>query len=98
MSIATTHPKILWEPGAPLPRGLRMSEDDFLEWAKDIRAEWVEGEVIVMAPANFEHTDINLWLLNLLSLYVQRKDLGIVGFDFYVHLHVSRLHVFAFYA
>ena len=32
--------------------GHRMSEDQFVVWCdEDTRAEWVDGEVIVMSPA-----------------------------------------------
>lgn len=34
----------------------RMSYEEFLEWCdEDIWAEWVDGEVIVLSPANDRH-------------------------------------------
>jgi Uma2 family endonuclease len=91
MSTATTHPKFTWEEGVEPPKGLRMTEEEFLNWIHDeIRAEWVDGEVIVMAPANFEHNDLNWWLLTLLRIYVERKDLGVVIFDYYTRFSRPR--------
>ena len=55
-----------------------MSEDDFLRWAltNQVRAEWVEGEVIVMAPGNINHQDLMGWLYRLLADFVEQRDLG----------------------
>jgi Uma2 family endonuclease len=82
-----TYPKIHLEPGVAPPRGLRMSEEEFQNWRDEtVKAEWVEGEVIVMAPSNFEHQDLNMWLLALLRLYVERKKLGVVASDYFIRL------------
>src|SRR5437667_12384811 len=46
--------------GQPIPN-LRMTEKEFLEWChgqEGVKAEWVDGEVIVMAPASGEHVDL----------------------------------------
>jgi len=65
---------------------LRMSEKEFVEWCgteEGVRAEWVDGEVIVMAPANWEHVDQNGWLCAVFRLFVESRDVGIVlGPDF----------------
>ena len=69
-----------------------MSEDEFIAWATEhrVRAEWVEGEVIVMAPSNIDHADLNGWLYMLLREYVDRKDLGRVIFDVFTKLTIPR--------
>jgi len=49
----------------------------FLEWAdEDTWAEWVEGEVIVMAPASERHQQLVRFLLSLLTFYVEARNLG----------------------
>jgi len=69
-----------------------MSEEDFLSWvaANEVRAEWVEGEVIMMAPADLEHQDVGFWLCMLLRLYVERRDLGIAFMDVWTRLREPR--------
>jgi Uma2 family endonuclease len=66
--------------GRPIPN-LRMTEQEFVDWCRGqegIKAEWVDGEVIVMAPANFEHVDLNGWLYRLVSQFVEARELGVV--------------------
>jgi Uma2 family endonuclease len=79
-------------PGYPQPPSRWMSEEDFVRWAvaNRVRAEWVEGEVIVMAPANLEHADLNGWVYMLLRLYVEKRQLGRVIFDVFTRLAVPR--------
>ena len=48
---------------APPPR---MTYEDFLEWGDGIRAEWVDGEVIVMSPASNPHQSLMAFLGALL--------------------------------
>jgi Uma2 family endonuclease len=72
----------LWElaerlQGRPLPN-VRLTEWQFEEEFRDIKAEWVDGEVIIMAPVSGEHSDINIWLLRLFSQIVEDGDLGLV--------------------
>ncbi len=77
--------------GRPLPR-LRMTEKQFEAWAdEDVRAEWVDGEVIVMAPVSGQHSDIGLWLLRLVSDFVEARKLGLVrGPEFQVRFASRR--------
>src|SRR5437764_6142154 len=67
---------------------LRMSEQEFLDWCdEDVKAEWVDGQVVVMAPASGEHVDLGGWLYMLLRLFVERRDLGKVrGPEFMIRL------------
>jgi Uma2 family endonuclease len=62
-----------------LPRpGERVSYEEFLDrYAADF-AEWVDGEVIFMAPVTRRHAEISDFLLTLLRLYVKRYGLGTV--------------------
>jgi Uma2 family endonuclease len=65
--------------GRSLP-GVRLTEPQF--WAEygdeDIKAEWINGEVIVMAPISDRHSIINGWLYRLMWEFVEHHDLGVV--------------------
>ncbi|HLL91195.1 MAG TPA: Uma2 family endonuclease [Tepidisphaeraceae bacterium] len=83
-SIALASPKLRRRPvpGAsdadlrPHP-GRRLSERAFLDWVGEkTRAEWVDGEVIVMAPVGDSHADLNLFLGAVLRQFVEHHDLG----------------------
>lgn len=73
----------------------RMSEAQFEDWVlanRNVRAEWVEGEVQMMSPANFDHCEINLWLLRLLGDFVEAGGAGgVVGFDYMIRLRGGTL-------
>jgi len=57
----------------------RMTEAEFVAWAdEDTRAEWVDGEVILMSPDNVVHTRAGVFLLRLFSDFVEARDLGAV--------------------
>lgn len=91
MTLAVAKPRRLWSAdrigelweladrlqGRPIP-GLRLTESQFEAEFRDIRAEWVDGEVIVMAPVSGEHSDLNIWLIRLISEFVEHHDLGVV--------------------
>jgi Uma2 family endonuclease len=65
--------------GKPHP-GRRMTEEEFVEWCSDkTHAEWVDGEVIVMAPVSDAHGDLNGWLTTLIRVFVEQNDLGKVS-------------------
>jgi len=56
-----------------------MTEEEFVAWCdEDIRAEWVDGEVIIMSPANDDHEDLFGWLLSVLRLHVRHRDAGFI--------------------
>lgn len=64
--------------GKPLP-SLRMTEEEFVAWSdEDTRAEWVDGEVVLMAPDNTDHILLNDWLLALVRIFVEERKLGVV--------------------
>ena len=54
----------------------RMTYEEFLEWGDGIRAEWVEGEVIVMSPPSNPHQSLMAFLGALLLLFVEARQLG----------------------
>ena len=70
----------------------RMTEEEFVAWCDDkTRAEWVEGEVIIMSPVGKEHADLNLWLSSLLLMFVQHHDVGtVIGPEFMIRLADGR--------
>lgn len=74
------------------PARLRMTEEEFVRWCdEDTKAEWVDGEVIMMAPASFEHVDLNAWLLRFLGGFAEKHDLGVVvGPEFMVRFAKQR--------
>lgn len=55
-----------------------MSYEEFLIWAKDIHAEWVEGQVQLMVPPSIRHQAIVVFLVTLLNLNVTARNLGMV--------------------
>lgn len=64
--------------GRPVP-GVRMSERDFVDWSFNrFNAEWVDGEVILMAPANEEHESLDEWLGRLLGDFIEQRELGVL--------------------
>ncbi|HEX4053399.1 MAG TPA: Uma2 family endonuclease [Tepidisphaeraceae bacterium] len=68
--------------GRPIP-DLRLTESQFEKEFADIKAEWVDGQVIIMAPVCREHADLNGWLFRLLSEFVEHHDLGsVLGLEF----------------
>ncbi len=62
--------------GRPIPR-VRMTEREFVAWCpEDVRAEWVDGEVVIMSPANTEHNALTVWLTRVLGEVIEYDDLG----------------------
>jgi Uma2 family endonuclease len=56
-----------------------MTEAQFVAWAmqaSDIRAEWVDGKVVVMSAMELAHARIVQFLLRLLGDYASERDLG----------------------
>src|SRR5205807_315667 len=59
--------------------GRRMSEAEFVEWIDGkTRAEWVDGEVVLMPPDNLDHADFGGWLYAVVRAFVTRRSLGAV--------------------
>jgi Uma2 family endonuclease len=56
-----------------------MTEEEFVDWCRGfekVRAEWVDGEVIVMSPVNLRHLRLGEFLLRVLMDFVEAHDLG----------------------
>ncbi|HVA45567.1 MAG TPA: Uma2 family endonuclease [Pirellulales bacterium] len=81
------------EPVVVRPHPVKtMSEEEFVAWCdEDTRAEWVDGEVVVMSPANLVHCKLNRFLLSVLGDFVDARSLGeVVGTEFSVRLNSKR--------
>ncbi len=64
-----------------LPTG-KMTYEQFLQWLdEDTWAEWVDGEVYLMSPVSGVHQDVALFLLRLISEFVETRDLGVVRYE-----------------
>jgi Uma2 family endonuclease len=62
--------------GRPVP-GVRMTEQEFEDWSQeDIRAEWIDGEVILLSPSNITDAQLILWLCRVLAEIAETDDLG----------------------
>ena len=76
--------------GEPVP-GVRMTEVEFVKWSLDrVHAEWVDGEVILMAPVSDAHDSVERWLTTVLYLFVEAKSLGVVRGDMFVRFGPRR--------
>ncbi len=47
----------------------------------DIKAEFINGEIIIHSPVKIEHTDAVGNIYTLLRFFVQKNDLGYVGYE-----------------
>jgi Uma2 family endonuclease len=67
---------------APQPPARHMTYEQFLAWAAslDARAEWVDGQVILLPMPTYAHQLIAQFLNTLLNLFVLRWQLGDVLF------------------
>jgi Uma2 family endonuclease len=77
--------------GAPVP-GVKMTEQEFEDWCdEDAKAEWVDGEVILMSPENLGHVQLAQWLFRVLVDFVESRDLGqVISREFQVRLPRQR--------
>ncbi len=68
-----------WSRSRLSPTRSRMTYEEFLAWAdEDTTAEWVNGEVVMTSPASNVHQDLADFLVSLMRLFTQSRDLGIV--------------------
>lgn len=57
----------------------RMTFQEFLDWCnEDVWAEWVRGEVIELSPASRRHQELLDFLVKVLGIFVEARDLGIL--------------------
>jgi Uma2 family endonuclease len=69
------------EVDRPPPPPPPISFEEFMAWAdEDTHAEWVDGEIVLMAPSNVEHLDLLGFLYSLVSGHACANDLGHVFF------------------
>ena len=62
-----------------------MTEAEFKSWCdEDVRAEWVEGEVVLMAPVSDEHDELGIWLIRLIGEHVEEHALGAIRQNIFV--------------
>ncbi len=56
--------------------------EEYLEQSSDTRiCEWIDGEIIFMPGASFEHQTLSKFLVTILNLFVTQKDLGEIVFS-----------------
>jgi Uma2 family endonuclease len=56
---------------------LTMTYEEFLDWAdEDIRAEWVDGKVVMASPVSVRHQLLVSFLVGVLNTYARLHDLG----------------------
>ena len=69
-----------------------MTEDEFVAWCdEDVKAEWVDGEVIIMSPASSRHVQIATWLIRVMGDFVEDRDLGaVLGTELMIRLGRQR--------
>jgi Uma2 family endonuclease len=69
-----------------------MSEAQFIAWSGDeVRAEWVDGEVLIMNAVAADHAGLTAFIMLLLGGFVAENDLGSVwGEPFQVRLPKQR--------
>jgi Uma2 family endonuclease len=56
----------------------KITYEEFLKKYSDVHAEWVEGEVILLMTASTKHQKIVRWLINILSLFIETHELGLL--------------------
>ena len=63
-----------------------MSESEFVDWClgfEKVRAEWVDGEVVVMSPVSLGHNRLAIFLLGVTSILAERQGVGeVFGTEF----------------
>ncbi len=62
--------------------GATMTYEQFLEWETDTQhVEWVDGKVVPMSPISKEHAEAGLFLLRLVSEFVEARGVGRVLYE-----------------
>lgn len=60
----------------PAPAMQKLSYEEFLIAYDGVRAEWVDGEVIMSPPASYAHQELVSFLSSVLRVYVETQALG----------------------
>jgi Uma2 family endonuclease len=61
------------------PKGISYAK--FLEEYDDQHVEWVDGEVVYMAPVSDDHQQEGIFLLTVIEIFVEVRDLGVVRYE-----------------
>src|SRR5256885_670096 len=62
---------------ATVPAPPRMTFDEFMAYDPEVgRAEWVDGEVVLVSPASSDHQRIFSFLIALFNVFLGRHPLG----------------------
>jgi Uma2 family endonuclease len=70
-----------FETASRTPPAGKMTYEEFLAWAdEDTRAEWVNGEVVILSPSSNRHQNLAGFLSALLRYFVEAHQLGLVLF------------------
>lgn len=77
---------------SPTARPPAMTEEQFVDWCdEDVKAEWLDGEVVVMSPSNVEHVRLAGFLLRVLSDFAEQQGMGeVFGPELQVRLPAQR--------
>jgi len=60
----------------------QQKRQEFYEWVdEDMKAEFINGEIVIHSPVMKEHNDATKGLLSLLDNFVIKHDLGYVGVE-----------------
>lgn len=75
-------PERVWEEVAATLVEEKKARLAFREWLKpDIKAEFINGEVIMHSPAKRRHNQATKFIASILDLYVSQRQLGEVAID-----------------
>ncbi len=65
-----------------LTQPLHMTEQEFLEFCdEDIRAEYIDGEVIVHSPVSNKHSRLTTFLSSIIQFYIDQHEFGTIWAD-----------------
>jgi Uma2 family endonuclease len=59
----------------------KISYEEFLERYDAEHVEWVNGEVVAMAPVSDEHSDVGGFLIAVLRAFVEANKLGVIRYE-----------------
>jgi Uma2 family endonuclease len=63
----------VWPEGLPK----RMTLEEYLDWDYEgVRAEWVDGEVVLMSPVRLDHQFLVQFLYELIVVFARKHSLG----------------------
>ncbi len=72
-----TAPTTTDQPAGDIPASNVLTYEEFrAAYPDDVRAEWVEGEVILLMPPSRRHQAVSFLLSTLIGIYVSVKELG----------------------